>query len=303
VGSDATRAEGTALRNISDVLFVNLSEVLRNYSVLFDGRGSYTLDAEWANQICNSPLVWYNPGSLEGLELSLPTQDTELRFAQRQFSVALHFVEWWIETAATPIDSPTLQRKWTNKLIQMASLSSVDASFMKSQVACGRSASLEFEIVKHLSECRSVTHDLDDYTKWRSADVDAATFSRDRFPLLYQNLAATSAEYRTYVFGEATVTARFRKAISRDTSPDLHTQEGWADSASLECTSAAALAAIRDLRRHSGLSMMAVDYVHAADGINILEVNPTFTWSYLPGDCRDTVDATAAYQLDRMMEV
>jgi hypothetical protein len=284
VGSDVSRLdwatlEATGLR----IPFINVRDLLTGMCAKFaDGevRLRFLRDAE----VKPGSSVWYSPGCLDLLPAQLVPDNTDLRFLQRQFEAALVFLEDWLGNTCAVIDRPDLQRRWSNKALQLARLAislsdcSVDTELLSDPqfLSAGH-------VLKHLSESRAISQTESFFAQILTDQSIHLLRAGELVPLLVQPLVAGDAEYRTFYFGGESSTVALPRSIV-DGVVDIQFRPEHIEEASL-VPSPMPDDVLGRISLALGLNFFAVDYVMLESRVQILEINPQFSWAYLPPEC------------------
>lgn len=295
VGSAATRAEWASLATgYANWEYIDVHELLLQGSVEFSNLGVL---ASWANPPYSlaGTIVWYNPGSFELLVDGLAGIDSEYGFLKRQFEAWLQFLEEWLAVNARCIDSPIMQRRWSNKVRQLAALAQeLPLATLHSRISCDHGGSVG-AVAKHLSESRLISDGVAFFSQVitpKSAEELATAFPT---PYVRQEIVAASHEFRTFCFRTSSVTVKIPRPPHGDIV-DVHNSPSHLSAARL-VGSEMITPTLRELQRVTGLQYFAVDYFLIEEGLKIMEVNPVFTWDWLSTECTDAIREAVAHDL------
>jgi hypothetical protein len=279
--------------------WVSIRDIVHDMYVNFSPGQTLCRIGRSAEILTSQSLVWYNPGSFALLEDELSdaaVADGRGSFEVQQYKAVLEFLELWLCDNCRIIESPQTQRRFSNKLLQLHTIARVFPDNLIETELISKPAQLRPGIlVKHLGESRMMTKDEAFYAQELS-DVQISALSDGPWtPLLAQRPIAATEEFRTFVFGRETATIRlprpalegqiydiqfFPDCVVRAAPVDSVINQGFWDS----------------LGASMGISIFAVDYVMQHSIPKIFEINPVFSWSWLPGACIDAVaEATRRY--------
>lgn len=244
-------------------------------------------------------LIWYNPGSFEMLEdelLAIAGLDSQAAFEARQFKAVLEYLEFWLSKNRNVIDSPQTQRRLSNKPIQLQSIAEALPTHLIETELISKPDQLTAGIlVKHLGESRRTGDDEAFYAQELHNDQLSALHDGPWTPLLAQRPVSATEEFRTFAFGGESATIRIPRPLSSDRIYDIqffpdHIAKALPVSPVVSSDLWGSLAEV------IGLSVFAVDYVMQGSIPKIFEINPVFSWSWLPNACIDAVaNAAGAY--------
>jgi hypothetical protein len=289
VGSEISRPDWKALHDVGlPFRFLDLRELLESLHVRFRN-GGVSVRLQGVESSLRGALVWYNPGSFDLLEGTLVGgEDSELGFLSRQFGAALSYFETWLAEQSRCIDSPARQRKWSNKIIQLAGLTRVlPEAVPDTLVVCDPSRLVAGQLVKHASESRMVSGS----EAFFAQVLSAATLQRLRAgptaPVIAQQFVSASHEYRTFFFGRESSTVEF----PRDEQTSMVDVQFHPDRTAAGRVVEAPVEPMfwRRIRDALGLNFFAADYLLLDSSPVLLEVNPLFSWAWMPAPCVDRV--------------
>jgi hypothetical protein len=240
--------------------------------------------------------IWYNPGTFERLESDSIDQDSEFQFVARQQLAALRFLEAWISSRC--IDSPALQRRWSNKPLQLGQIADRLPDYLAETILTCDPSSLTAEmVVKHVGENRWISEGTAFYTQCATPALLKSLAIRPMAPVLGQRRLYADYEYRTFRFGDEGVTVRFpmsggSEVIDLQFHPESVKLAELVDSVVEDSFWA-------ELTRVFDLNIYAVDFVLVDGRPLILELNPAFSWAWLPPRCLDAIAGSVERFLDQ----
>lgn len=277
---------------------MHLRDLLSNLRVTFaDGRETNSLGP--ATRPLTEGRVWYNPGSFDLLERSLAHDDTALGFISRQFAVSLAYFEDWLERNCDCVDPPSRQRKWTNKLAQLSCLTEVaPAAIPRTDLISAFADLAPGRVAKHLSERRLLAEEEAFYAQVLNETSIRQLAAGHPTPLLCQEFLNTDLEYRAYCFADETATIKFERRMK---GPIVDLQFSPEAIASATVTDDVVAPGFwKTIRSALGLDCFAADFVvEEAGSPTLLEVNPVFSWFWLPDPGVEAVGHAAGRYLGR----
>jgi hypothetical protein len=252
-----------------------------------------------ADIFARQSLIWYNPGSFEMLEdelLEFTGADSQAAFEARQFKAVLEYFEFWLPNNCNMIDPPQTQRCLSNKPIQLQSIAKALPSHLIETELISKPDQLTAGIlVKHLGESRRIGNDEAFYAQELHNDQLSALHNGPWTPLLAQQPVSATEEFRTFAFGRESATIRIPRPVSSDRIYDIQFFPDHVARA-LPVSPTVSNDLWGSLAEAIGLSVFAVDYVMQGSIPKIFEINPVFSWSWLPDACIDAIaDAARAY--------
>jgi len=282
IGSAISKPSWEALQDCGvEVAFLDISDLIRAMRVRLS-RGTTVVDFPGLG-IDDLPgsVAWYHPGQFEMLSEQFVVQDSELRFVSRQFSAALEFIELWLERNCLCIDSPSRQRKYSNRITQLARLWESDSELLPATiVSSAPDPSFLGMVIKRLSENRYVARSTAFYS--RVVDLDALRLLKlgHPCPMVYQERIDSNIEYRTFCMDQYRVTVKMPRGQG---SPvvDMHFHPNTFADAQL-ASDPAISDVLSSLQHALGLRFMAVDYAVLNTRVKVFEVNPLFSFEWLP---------------------
>ena len=297
LGSDVSRLDWATLEATGLRLpFINVRDLLTGMRVNFAAGEVYVQfrpDAE----VKPGSSVWYSPGSLDLFPAQLASDNTDLRFIQRQFEAALLFLEDWLSNTCSAIDRPDLQRRWSNKALQLARLAiSLSDCLVDTELLSDPQFLSAGHVLKHLSESRAISQTESFFAQILTDQSIDLLRAGESVPLLMQPLVTGDAEYRTFYFvGESSTVALPRSIV--DGVVDIQFRPEHIEEASLvPCPMPDGV--LRRISLAFGLNFFAVDYVMLESKVQVLEINPQFSWAWLPPDCiTGIVEAFSRYYI------
>jgi hypothetical protein len=281
VGSSVSHADWLALseRGVA-IEWVSIADLLTDARIeIGNGRSTVVTGLEGRS------VLWYNPGCFGALELDLRFGHVgdQGDFILRQYTALLACVEDGLDC----IDPPSLQRRRANKLLQAVEMNTlVPDLLIETRVTSDPREMRPGDVAKHVSETRRVTDDTAFYAYRLSAGDITDMTSGARTPIICQPFIGASHEYRTFWFGEHAVTVQIPRPDSGSEVDIQFFPKLIADAKVVETPVELPWSRIRD---GMGLSMFAIDYVIPASGPLVFEMNPVFSWAWLPPDCVDPV--------------
>lgn len=298
VTSKGSHEDGAQLAHSAvDCTVLSLEDIISTADVTFADGGHSLSTGDGVEQALAGATVWYNPHSFETLPIGLSrSSDSDWAFAARQYEALLLYFESWIERNSNCIDAPSNQRLWSNKLRQLSLLAEhFPNCLIPSQATAMVAPRHAGKVIKHLSESRM----LDARTAFYARLLNNHAFGSGKsqaVPMLLQDFIDASHEFRTFYFGGPTATVITGRTAQCDGIVDMH----YYPSSTTEPVSGqifeAASSFWKRLSKELSLTFFAADYF-VVDGIpKLLEINPLFTWSWMPESCSDEViDAMTRY--------
>ncbi len=284
ITSNTSDPEASSLEsNLDGVLRVELRDVLE---VPFLPNP----DSDEFRQL-ESDLVWYLPGQFDMLEEGMVSDDSDACFLARQYRVAVEFFESWMTRNCMLVDAPSRLRRATNRLWQLDRLERfVPSAVLPARVVFRPSEVVPGQVLKRLSESRVVSQDLRFFARRVSGEHVAAGANRFA-PMLMQPEVVASVEYRTFVFGRESVSVELPRV---DVGQGVDTHEFGNSAGSATLVDHQHLAEIwSGVTDALEITTYAVDYFAVDGRPRIMEVNPLFGWTSLPGECQREVVAAA----------
>ena len=286
-----------------EIVGFDLYRAMREFSASYSNTERSGAFSEFSISLGSYASVWYYPGCLEltyeQLDLNVPSD----RFIQRQLAAVLFHLECAIDRCHTAIDPPSAQRRWANKLNQLAFFSTLNFLSLPPTVIsadCSRDGSLR--ILKHLSETRAFgsTHSV--YARVLNPDL-AVAFSHAPCPFIVQDLLVADFEYRAMFFGSSYMIVSIdRRSLGPDCI-DVHCLDNIAEYTSTCSIPSDALDALLRLRSLIDLNVFAIDFFIQNGRLVPLEVNPQFSWAWLPAPALSRLTAIIFAFLDKLHDV
>lgn len=219
--------------------------------------------------------------------------DSLSSFETRQFSAVLEYFELWLANNCSLADSPQKQRSLSNKLIQLQVIAEdFPANFIDTELISAPDQLASGILVKHLGESRRISSDEAFYAQELDSDQLSALRDGPWTPVLAQHPVSATEEFRTFTFGRETATI----CIPRPPTPGLiHDIQFFPDyvAQALPVPPVATDGFWGRLGESMGLSVFAADYVMQGATPKIFEINPTFSWAWLPKVCIDAIAEAA----------
>lgn len=284
IGSDVSRLDWeTLVSSGMDSRFVNIRDLLTAFHVRFDpALASVKLLGEYSI-VVDGP-VWYCPGNLDLLPAQIIPDDSELRFLHRQLESVLVFFECWLGRLGVAIDQPETQRRWSNKLLQLMRLADLLPDFVISTQLVGKAPLLQSgNVIKHVSESRSISHTESFFAQVLTGEAIGLLQSSALVPLLMQPLISADVEYRSFYFGGNCATVAIPRGSVEGIIDIQYHPDDIARARLVQCPLPVDILEV--ISRAFGLAFYAVDYIVADARIHILEINPHFSWAWLPPKC------------------
>jgi hypothetical protein len=297
LGSDVSRLDWATLEATGLRLpFINVRDLLTGMRVNF-AAGEVYVQFRRDAEVKPGSSVWYSPGSLDLFPAQLASDNTDLRFIQRQFEAALLFLEDWLSNTCAVIDRPDVQRRWSNKALQLARLAiSLSDCLVDTELLSDSQFLSAGHVLKHLSESRAISQTESFFAQILTDQSIHLLRAGESVPLLMQPLVTGDAEYRTFYFGGESSTVALPCSIV-DGVVDIQFRPEHIEEASLvPCPMPDGV--LRRISLAFGLNFFAVDYVMLESRVQILEINPQFSWAWLPPDCiTGVVEAFSRYYI------
>jgi hypothetical protein len=241
--------------------------------------------------------LWYNPGSFSALEdeiSGIVDANGAASYEAQQYKAALDFLEFWLDDNYHMLDSPQTQRRSSNKLLQLHSIAkAMPDNLIETELISSPAQLKTGTLIKHVGESRRITEGEAFYAQRLSEGQLSALRDGPLVPLLAQAPISTREEFRTFVFGEQTATIRLPRPAPASSIYDIQFFPDYvAQAVAVDPVVSVGLWEI--LGASMGLSIFAVDYVMQGVVPKIFEINPVFSWAWLPSACIDAVASAAA---------
>lgn len=288
IGTPISRADGETLhRSGVTVNFLDLGFILRGLNVTFRKK-VMEVDFPGIDKLLSGALIWYQPGSFELLPDVLSQEPQQSvngsAFTSRQFAAAADFFETWLTQNCLLLDSPSIQRKWSNKLRQLELIARVFPHSLLETRLTSRPIVTGYEaVVKHIGESRLVDGVESFYAQTATPLVISQLAGGPRIPFMLQERLDSQREYRTYRLGSETVTVSIDRPQDKETV-DVHFFPDLLADARV-VLSPVPLSFWDRIQEAISLQYFAVDYALREGGCAIFEINPLFSWSWMPPRC------------------
>ncbi|MFD6163275.1 hypothetical protein ACFWF7_32855 [Nocardia sp. NPDC060256] len=283
IGSDITRPDWVSLTSSGVVLpYIDIGVLIEHLDVRFaDGRVRVDLTGSLPVSAAG---IWYSPGSLDVLAAHIVEDDTELRFLHRQVETAILFLEFWIGAEYPVIDRPELQRRWSNKAVQLAKLAThLPDHLIETRLVSDPQRLRPGTIIKHASESRAISRQESFFAQLLTEESLGEMRGGERVPMLVQRRIVVEAEHRTFYFSGETCTVELPTAAEAVVVDIQYRPEQIAQAVVVPDRIDHDI--LRRISTAFGLNFFAVDYMIDRSVPRILEVNPHFSWAWLPQDC------------------
>lgn len=292
VGADASVPAWRSLNEVVPLRFVNIGDLLSDLDVRLGGGQGAIVRSRLATLAGET--IWYQPGQFDMLPESLVSEvDSSYNFLARQFSVALSFVENWLEAHALCVDKPSTQRRWSNRVLQLTEIARAHSDALpQTRIGVSTEETPPGYLLKRLSESRRVAADLDFLAQIPEPTEVASLRRGSPTPVLIQEVAYSDTEYRTFVLGRHSVTV----ALPRDRGAPLDIHADFESFKKARIAETLQPDLWESVQRALELNFFAVDYVLVEGGWPLIfEVNPLFSWEWLPTlVCRQVEEVIAS---------
>lgn len=282
-----------------ELKWVSIRDVIKRIHVTFlDGKTRVDF-GPGTNIFTDRSSVWYNPGSFEMLEdelLEIAEADSLTSFEARQFRAVLEYLEFWLPRNCHLIQSPQTQRCLSNKPIQLQVIAKVlPSSLIDTQLVSAPDQLMPGILVKHLGESRRMSYDEAFYAQELNSDQLSDLGEGPWAPMLAQRPINATEEFRTFAFGKETATIRIPRPPALGRIHDIQFFPDYVAKA-FPVSQVVTDGLWSNLGASIGLPIFAVDYVMQGATPKIFEINPAFSWAWLPNVCIDAIaEAARAY--------
>lgn len=150
--------------------------------------------------------------------------------------------------------------------------------------------------MKHLGESRRMSSDEAFYAQELNSDNLSELMAGGPWaPVLAQRPISATEEFRTFAFGKETATIRIPRPPTPGGIYDIQFFPDYVAKA-FPASQVVTDGFWSNLGETIGLPIFAVDYVIQDAVPEIFEINPTFSWAWLPNVCIDAIaEAARAY--------
>ena len=297
IGTEVSRVDFEALDDSSlTFVYIDLRTLVSDFEYKIEQTSEQYSSTLAAFSECN--LVWYQPGCFDLLPLQLIGQDTSLQYLQRQAMVIISYLEDRLVDLVRLVDKPSDQRRATNRLHQLDAIRTVcPHALLSSMLWHGEDLTTSGEdwVLKSLSESRDIDNNTKAYAQvFDNSHVEPTRNDFD-LPGLAQAIVKNNKEYRSYCIFEEIYTIeiskpKMEKVVDTRYFPEKTKTYTTVDGFLPEED-------VQKLRKYLGLNLMTIDYALVGDQAKIFEINPLFSWAWLPSQISSDISALICSQL------
>jgi glutathione synthase/RimK-type ligase-like ATP-grasp enzyme len=245
----------------------------------------------------NAKVYLYHPAFHDYRNTSLyhPTVDDRYEsYVYGEWQVITEYLETYLGSSGTWINSPLHSRKIKNKIYQL-DCAKKNYLHIPKTIITNESESINkffnnnfIGIHKSISESGEIDKELVSRTSMFYTQEINENSGIEIAPGCFQEFISSEVELRTYIAGNDALTVVIKNQ-NKLLIPDIRSQPKNDDFFTISSLFSDYEKKLIDLLKKVGIKWAAIDSIVTESRIVFLEINPNGTWSFLPKNTRDIV--------------